>query len=97
MLGDEPRPAPLPSFWSDQYGLRIQYVGHAPGADHISFKGEPGDRDFTALYHRDDRPVAALAVSRPRELAAMRRLIDAAHRPASDQPPDETPTKEAVT
>ena len=97
MLGDEPRPAPLPSFWSDQYGLRIQYVGHAPGADHISFKGEPGDRGFTALYHRDDRPVAALAVSRPRELAAMRRLIDAAHQPASDQPPDETPTKEAVT
>ena len=97
MLGDEPRPAPLPSFWSDQYGLRIQYVGHAPGADRISFEGEPGDRDFTALYHRDDRPVAALAVSRPRELAAMRRLIDEAHRPMPDETvADQSPTEEKI-
>ena len=29
MLGEYPGTPPLPSFWSDQYGLRIQYVGHA--------------------------------------------------------------------
>ena len=29
MLGLEPGPAPLTSFWTDQYGLRIQYIGQA--------------------------------------------------------------------
>ncbi len=76
MLGEDSRPGPLPSFWSDQYGLRIQYVGHAAGADEIRFSGDPRDRDFAVLYSRDERPVAALAVGRPRELAAMRRLIE---------------------
>lgn len=84
ILGGDPRPAPLPSFWSDQYGLRIQYAGHAPGADEIRIDGTPGDRDFSVLYHRDDRPVAALAVGRPRELAAMRRLIETSHQTSSD-------------
>jgi NADPH-dependent 2,4-dienoyl-CoA reductase/sulfur reductase-like enzyme len=97
MLGDEARPVPLPSFWSDQYGLRIQYAGHAPGADEVRINGDPGDRDFSVLYHREDRPVAALSVGRPRELAAMRRLIDAAHE-TDLQPTDthETPTKELI-
>jgi 3-phenylpropionate/trans-cinnamate dioxygenase ferredoxin reductase component len=97
ILGGAPRPSPLPSFWSDQYGLRIQYAGHAPGADEIRIDGEPGDRDFSVLYRRADRPVAALAVGRPRELAAMRRLIDAAHE--TDLQPTETSepeTKELI-
>jgi hypothetical protein len=76
MLGDSaPAPA-LPSFWSDQYGLRIQYVGDATGADSVRIDGDPEARDFSALYHRGGRPVAALTVERPRELVALRRLIE---------------------
>ncbi len=78
ILGGTPRAPGLPSFWSDQYGMRIQYVGHAQGADEVRISGEPGDRDFHVLYQRAGRPVAALAVGRPRELAAMRRLIESA-------------------
>ncbi|QEC47072.1 hypothetical protein FSW04_05375 [Baekduia soli] len=37
--------------------------------------GDPAARDFTAVWHRRDRPVAALLVGRPRELPGMRRLI----------------------
>ena len=33
MLGDEPAAPPPPSFWSDQYGIRFQYVGYAALAD----------------------------------------------------------------
>ncbi|MFN8111835.1 MAG: FAD-dependent oxidoreductase [Solirubrobacterales bacterium] len=76
IVGEPPRPPALPSFWSDQYGLRIQYVGHAEGADEVRISGEPGDRDFHVLYQRAGRPVAALTVDRPRELAALRRLIE---------------------
>ena len=76
IAGEAPRQPGLPSFWSDQYGLRIQYVGHAEGADEARVCGEPGERDFHVLYQRAGRPVAALTVNRPRELAAMRRLIE---------------------
>ena len=91
----------LPSFWSDQYGLRIQYVGHAEGADEARISGDPGERDFHVLYQRAGRPVAALTVNRPRELAALRRLIesgapaDASATDTHDSP--ERTTEEAPT
>ena len=75
MLGLEAPPPALPSFWSDQYGVRIQYVGDARGADAVAIDGEPDLRDFSAVYRRAGRPVAALTVNRPRELARLRRLV----------------------
>jgi len=76
MLGAFPGTPPLPSFWSDQYGLRVQYVGHADRADHVLIEGDPEERDFAALFSRGGEPVAALAVGRPRTIAQMRRRID---------------------
>ena len=75
MLGMDVPPPALPSFWSDQYGIRIQYVGDAVGADAVAIDGDPGLRDFAAVYTREGRPVAALAANRPRELSALRRLV----------------------
>jgi NADPH-dependent 2,4-dienoyl-CoA reductase/sulfur reductase-like enzyme len=77
MLGDAPQDPVPPSFWSDQYGLRIQFVGHSAGFDELRFDGRPEERDFSVLYLRGGRPVAALAVNRPRDLARARRLISA--------------------
>ena len=79
ILGDDPPAPATPSFWSDQYGLRIQYAGHAAGADEIDVDGEPAERDFAITYRRNGRTVAGLTVNRPRELAAIRRRIDAEH------------------
>jgi hypothetical protein len=89
MLGDELPAAALPSFWSDQYGLRIQYVGHAAGADALRVDGNPDENDFSVLYTRHGRPVAALAVGRPRELIALRRQIE-------DERASESPTEEVA-
>jgi 3-phenylpropionate/trans-cinnamate dioxygenase ferredoxin reductase component len=75
MLGLRAAPIQPHSFWSDQYGTRIQQVGHAGLADRISIDGDPAARDFTALYTRADRPVAALLVGRPHALPEVRRLI----------------------
>lgn len=75
MLGLEPSSAPPASFWSDQYGLRIQYLGYAPLGDSVEIDGDRAERDFTAVWRREDRPVAALLVGRPHELPRMRRLI----------------------
>jgi hypothetical protein len=76
-----PIPAPFrcPSFWSDQYGLRIQYVGHGEHADDVCFECDRDGRQLRALYTRDERPIAALVVDQPRALIALRREIELAH------------------
>jgi hypothetical protein len=77
MLGERPKIPPPPSFWSDQYGLRIQYVGDAAVADGVAIDGDPATNDFSVLYTRGEHLVAALTVGRPREFQSLRRRIDA--------------------
>ena len=75
MLGLEPARTPIPSFWSDQYDVRVQYVGRAEEADRIAIDGDPGGRDFEALFTKAGVPVAALLVGRPRALSRTRRRV----------------------
>jgi NADPH-dependent 2,4-dienoyl-CoA reductase/sulfur reductase-like enzyme len=79
MLGADPGPVPLPSFWSDQYGVRVQYVGHAEHADDVRFECDHDGRELQALYTRDEHPIAALVVDQPRALIALRREIELSH------------------
>ena len=76
MLGLDPPAQPRPSFWSDQYGVRVQFAGDARGADAIELDGDPGARDFTALFLRDGVVRAGLLVGRPRALPALRDQLD---------------------
>ena len=85
MLGEEPGVAPMPSFWSDQYGIRIQCVGHPHLADEATIEGTPDDRDFEALLTRAGVPVAGLAVGRPRAIPVLRDLIETGNPLASDR------------
>ncbi|HKI67697.1 MAG TPA: FAD-dependent oxidoreductase [Solirubrobacterales bacterium] len=85
MLGEYPGTPPLPSFWSDQYGLRIQYVGHAQRADAVAFDGDPAERDFEAIFSQSGVPVAGLTVNRPRAIPALRKRIDNGHFPAANR------------
>lgn len=76
IAGREPQPAPTPYFWSDQFGLRLQYVGFAEGWDRAVLEGE--EDSLTLRYLSvDGRPLAALLVNRPHEVAHLRR--DLAH------------------
>jgi len=83
MLGEYPGTPPLPSFWSDQYGLRIQYVGHAHRADGVVLEGDPAGRDFEAVFMRGGMPVAGLAVGRPRAIPVLRSRIEHGHAPTA--------------
>jgi NADPH-dependent 2,4-dienoyl-CoA reductase/sulfur reductase-like enzyme len=82
MLGDYPGTPPLPSFWSDQYGLRIQYVGHAHRADAVVVEGDPDERNFEAIFTRGGAPVAGLTVDRPRSIPGLKKRIERGHWPA---------------
>ena len=64
--GDDALPyAPVPYFWSDQHGTKIQFVGHAKPGDAVQVvEGSVEDRRFVAAYGRDGRTVAALLWNR---------------------------------
>ncbi len=79
MLGEGEEAPPLPSFWSDQYDLRISYVGHAGIADDHRIEGDPSSRELAVIYEREGSPVAALTVDQPRRLAELRRQIELTH------------------
>ncbi|WP_425245687.1 NAD(P)/FAD-dependent oxidoreductase [Streptomyces sp. NEAU-NA10] len=71
-----PRP---PYFWSDQYGVKIQFAGHAAGADSVTIEeGAPDDRDVLAVYRRAGHPVAVLGMNQPRLFTRWRKQLAAA-------------------
>ena len=82
MLDLEPVPVALTGFWSDQYGVRVQYVGHAREADRVALYGDPDGRDFQAEFTRNGRLVASLLVGRPHALADARRRLQESLRAA---------------
>lgn len=84
MLGEYAGTPPLPSFWSDQYGVRIQCVGHPHLADGMVLDGDLAERNFEALFMRGGVPVAGIAVGRPRAIPALRRRIEGGDRFAAD-------------
>ncbi|MGH3045595.1 MAG: oxidoreductase C-terminal domain-containing protein [Gaiellaceae bacterium] len=76
LLGRERPYDDLPYFWSDQFGLRLQHVGHADDWAAVEIEGTPDS--FTARYvGRDGRLLAALLANRPREVGALRRELSA--------------------
>jgi len=79
MLGLDPGAVPVSSFWSDLYGTRVQYLGHAPLADEVRFDGDLGARRFTATFTHDGRPVAVLLAGRPQALPEARALLARTH------------------
>ncbi|MDF3142758.1 FAD-dependent oxidoreductase, partial [Streptomyces sp. T21Q-yed] len=70
-----PRP---PYFWSDQYGVKIQFAGHAAGADSVTIEaGAADDRDVLAVYRRAGDPVAVLGMNQPRLFTRWRKQLAA--------------------
>lgn len=67
---------PLPYFWSDQYGSRIQFAGRRQDGDTVRIvEGSPQDGRFLAVYERGGRTTAVLAVDLPRPFTKIRREL----------------------
>ncbi|WP_369360130.1 NAD(P)/FAD-dependent oxidoreductase [Streptomyces sp. cg2] len=74
----ERRPfAPVPYFWSDQYGLKLQAYGLTAGADEVETTVLDHDaRRAVALYGRAGRAVGVLACALPpRQIRALRAVV----------------------
>jgi 3-phenylpropionate/trans-cinnamate dioxygenase ferredoxin reductase subunit len=73
---DAPAFSPVPYFWSDQYGIRLQVLGSPRGSDEIHIaEGSPEEGKFLALFGRDDRLRAVMAIGKPRQLMGFRPLL----------------------
>ncbi|HEY5159562.1 MAG TPA: FAD-dependent oxidoreductase [Gaiellaceae bacterium] len=85
ILGEEVVHDDVPFFWSDQFGLRLQYVGFASEWDRIEIE-EDGDTFSVRYLDQEERLLAALVANRPSEIAALRRELAADSRTPSRKP-----------
>jgi NADPH-dependent 2,4-dienoyl-CoA reductase/sulfur reductase-like enzyme len=75
--GDGPVYDPVPYFWSDQFGHKLQYVGAHDDEDRVVIRRPSGVPWWEALWlDPADRLTAALIVDRPKEMIAARRVIE---------------------
>ena len=78
------------AFWSDQYGSRIQLIGHAPPGSEIELDAPDGaDGPFAAWITCGGMPAAAMLVDRPEAMAGARRWLAAAAPAAEKDEPIE--------
>jgi NADPH-dependent 2,4-dienoyl-CoA reductase/sulfur reductase-like enzyme len=69
--------APVPYFWSDQHGTKLQFVGtSAPTDDVVVVEGSIDDGKFVAGYGRDGIAVGALCVNWPARMNPWRKAIE---------------------
>lgn len=85
MLGRDVPFTGIPFFWTEQFGVRLNYVGRASSWDEIIFRGDVAAQKFLAFYVKDNRVLAAAGVNRDRELAEVEELIRLGHLPAPAQ------------
>jgi 3-phenylpropionate/trans-cinnamate dioxygenase ferredoxin reductase subunit len=79
LLGRADRPPGPPSFWSDQFGVRLHCVGDPRGAAEHAAHGDLASRCFELDHHLDGRTTAVLLAGRPPSaLRAARARLDIA-------------------
>jgi 3-phenylpropionate/trans-cinnamate dioxygenase ferredoxin reductase component len=79
LQGDDAPPyTPVPYFWSDQHGTKIQFVGHARPGDEVRIvEGSVAERRFVAAYGREGRLVGALLWNRAAQVPRFMNLLSA--------------------
>jgi len=75
--GERSTAVTIPYFWSDQYGKKIQMLGHPrPSDDVVMVEGSRESGKWLALYSRDGYVTGAVSLSQPRGLALSKKLLE---------------------
>ena len=79
MLGHDAPYTRLPYFFTDQYDLGMEYVGHVGGAGHdeVVIRGSLEKKVITAFWIRDRRVVAGLHINDWDAIDSIRRIVAA--------------------
>ncbi len=77
MLGRPPATTlRAPYFWSDQYGVKIQFAGRREGDEEVTVEaGGAVTDDVLAVYRRNGIPVAVLGLNQPKLFTRWRKLL----------------------
>ena len=69
----------LPYFFTDQYDLGMEYVGHVGGggSDELVLRGDPSSRAFTAFWVSDGRVPAAMHANEWGAITSLRAIVEA--------------------
>jgi len=81
LVGGELPPAayaPMPSFWSDQYDVRLQSFGSPDLGTEVRLLEGDLEGEFAVGYYRDDRLVGVAGVGLMPRLLELRAEIEAA-------------------
>jgi 3-phenylpropionate/trans-cinnamate dioxygenase ferredoxin reductase subunit len=78
--GDEPYEE-LPYFFTDQYDLGMEYVGHGSAQDEVVVRGDLDGLVFRAYWVRDGRVVAAMHANDWDASSAIREAVDSGELP----------------
>jgi len=77
IMGGEARYRSVPSFWSDQYDIKLRTVGLSLGYDATVIRGDPEARSFSVVYLRRGRVIALDCVNSVKDFAQGRALVAA--------------------
>ena len=70
----------MPSFWSDQYDLRLRTIGVSYGYHDAVVRGDPTSRSFSVVYLKSGRVIAVDSVNAAKDFARGRALVRSAAR-----------------
>ncbi|MCC6615358.1 MAG: FAD-dependent oxidoreductase [Anaerolineae bacterium] len=65
----------VPFFWTTQWGLNLNYVGHATTWDEIIYRGTPEQKQFIAFYVADGQLKAAAGCGHDQDLIAIEWIL----------------------
>ncbi|WP_028713477.1 NAD(P)/FAD-dependent oxidoreductase [Paracoccus sp. J55] len=70
----------LPTFWSNQFSLKLQTLGLSVGHDATVLRGKPEEGSFSVLYLKDGQVIALDCVNAVKDYAQGRMLIQSGAR-----------------
>lgn len=77
MMGMTVSSPAVPSFWSNQYDLKLQTIGLSIGYDECVLRGQPEERSFSVIYLRRGQVIALDCVNAMRDFVQGKALISA--------------------
>jgi 3-phenylpropionate/trans-cinnamate dioxygenase ferredoxin reductase subunit len=77
LLGKSEAHDTVPFFWSDQYDLKLQSVGHVGPYDSVVTRGSRAANAFVAFHVLEGKVQFAIGVNRLKEIAGAKKLIAA--------------------
>ena len=85
MLGEQKIFTDVPYFWTYQFDLGLDYIGHADRWDEIIIDGDVAKQDFVACYVQNEQIVAVCVSGRSAESCAIMELLKRRQMPPAER------------